>query len=68
MHFYFLLLNQGEAQYINDIPAALDELFGVFVVSDVGSATIKSIDASKALVLIFVEFGCFVRNLAIFDS
>ncbi|CAL8110870.1 unnamed protein product [Orchesella dallaii] len=39
----------GEAEYINDIRAELDELFGVFVVTTVANATIKFIDASQAL-------------------
>lgn len=40
----------GEAQYINDIREELDELHGVFVVTSVGNASIKSIDASQAKV------------------
>lgn len=48
-------MGTGEAEYINDIRAELDELFGVFIVSDVANATIKSIDASQALVSKFFE-------------
>lgn len=40
----------GEAEYINDIRAELDELFGVFVLTTVANGRIKNIDASQALV------------------
>ncbi|CAL8110876.1 unnamed protein product [Orchesella dallaii] len=39
----------GEAKYINDICSELAELHGAFVVTTVGNATIKSVDASEAL-------------------
>lgn len=40
----------GEAEYVNDIRAELNELFVVFVVSTVANARLKSVDASEALV------------------
>lgn len=40
----------GEAEYVNDIRAELGELFGVFVVTTVANATLKSVDATEALV------------------
>ncbi|CAL8110877.1 unnamed protein product [Orchesella dallaii] len=41
----------GEAEYINDIRAELDELFGVFVLTTVANADIKYVDASKAMMI-----------------
>lgn len=41
----------GEAEFINDMRARHNEVFGVFVVSTVGNARIVSVDASKALVI-----------------
>jgi hypothetical protein len=41
----------GEAEYVPDIPQRPDELFGVFVQSTIGCGTIKSIDATEALVI-----------------
>ncbi|XP_055877206.1 uncharacterized protein LOC106059682 [Biomphalaria glabrata] len=39
----------GEAVFINDMPAFKNELHAAFVLSDVGPATLVSIDASEAL-------------------
>ncbi|CAL8110874.1 unnamed protein product [Orchesella dallaii] len=39
----------GEAQFINDIRPEFEELYGAFVLTSVGNATIKSIDATQAL-------------------
>ncbi|KAH9519991.1 Primary amine oxidase 1, partial [Bulinus truncatus] len=39
----------GEAIYVNDMPAFKNELYAAFVLSDVGPATLVSIDASDAL-------------------
>nr|KAI8764756.1 xanthine dehydrogenase-like [Biomphalaria glabrata] len=43
----------GEAVFINDMPAFKNELHAAFVLSDVGPATLVSIDASEALVQAF---------------
>ncbi|CAG7825616.1 unnamed protein product [Allacma fusca] len=39
----------GEAEYINDIQPEFGELFGVFVLSTVAKASLKTVDASEAL-------------------
>ncbi|XP_035702304.1 xanthine dehydrogenase/oxidase isoform X3 [Folsomia candida] len=41
----------GEAEYTTDIPKRPDELFGVFILSTIGSGTLKSIDATEALAM-----------------
>ncbi|GFR62932.1 xanthine dehydrogenase/oxidase [Elysia marginata] len=41
----------GEAVFVNDLPRFQRELYAVFTLADVASATIKSIDASEALKL-----------------
>ncbi|XP_055877626.1 uncharacterized protein LOC106059685 [Biomphalaria glabrata] len=41
----------GEAVFINDMPAFKNELHAAFVLSDVGPATLVSIDASEALTM-----------------
>ncbi|GFO17413.1 xanthine dehydrogenase/oxidase [Plakobranchus ocellatus] len=41
----------GEAVFVNDMPKFQNELYAVFVLADVASATIESIDASEALKL-----------------
>lgn len=45
----------GEAEYIDDIPVRGDELHGVFVVSTTANCQLESIDASEALVIIFIQ-------------
>ncbi|ODN02750.1 putative aldehyde oxidase 1 [Orchesella cincta] len=40
----------GEAEFINDIQAKFNELFGVFVISTVAKATISRIDTSQAMI------------------
>ncbi|ODN04993.1 Xanthine dehydrogenase [Orchesella cincta] len=40
----------GEAEFINDIQAKFNELFGVFVISNVAKATISRIDTSQAMI------------------
>lgn len=39
----------GEAVFVNDIPTFQHELFAAFILSDVASATLESIDATEAL-------------------
>ncbi|GFO39138.1 indole-3-acetaldehyde oxidase [Plakobranchus ocellatus] len=41
----------GEAMFVDDMPKFQNELYAVFVLADVASATIESIDASEALKL-----------------
>jgi xanthine dehydrogenase molybdopterin-binding subunit B len=54
----------GEAQYINDMKELPGELHGVLVLSTEANATIKSIDASNALVsLSFPKVGCLLPKL-----
>jgi xanthine dehydrogenase/oxidase len=45
----------GEAQYTNDIPHFDKELFAAFVHTTVANATLKSVDASEALVIIIIK-------------
>ncbi|CAL8110869.1 unnamed protein product [Orchesella dallaii] len=40
----------GEAEFINDIQSKFNELFGVFVLSNVAKATISKIDTSHAMI------------------
>lgn len=45
-----MLVYAGEAQYVNDIHAQPGELYGALVLTRVAQGTIKSIDATEALV------------------
>ncbi|GFO17429.1 xanthine dehydrogenase/oxidase [Plakobranchus ocellatus] len=45
------VLTAGEAMFVDDMPKFQNELYAVFVLADVASATIESIDASEALKL-----------------
>jgi len=47
---FVLEFRSGEAEYVNDIPKMPGELFGAFVLTTVGNASLKSVDASEALV------------------
>ena len=46
----------GEAEYVNDQEPLSDELHGAFVLSTVGRAKLKAVDASAALVSGLVAF------------
>ncbi len=48
----------GEAEYVNDIPKMNGELAGAFVLTTVGNARLKSVDASEALVSILANYTC----------
>lgn len=48
----------GEAQYVNDLPTQLDEVFCAFVTSDICTGEIESIDPTPALVSADIIF-CF---------
>jgi len=50
----FNLLIKGEAEYVNDINPEFGELFGAFVVTSLGPATLKNVDASEALVILYL--------------
>ena len=42
----------GEALFVNDMPKFQHELYAAFVVTEVGSALLGSVDASEAMVRI----------------
>lgn len=46
----------GEAQFINDMRPEFNELHGVFVLATVAKSSIKSIDASRALVSVTFRY------------
>ena len=46
----------GTAEYVGDIPAQQDELFGAIVYTNVAACEIAQVDTSEALVI--KKFGC----------
>jgi len=46
----------GEAEYTNDVPQAPGELFGAFVLSSVGNATLDTIDTTTAMVSHYTSY------------
>lgn len=50
-----LVICAGEAEYVNDIQPQAGELFGAMVLTTVGNATLRKIDATEALVIKIIK-------------